>query len=138
MVQLFSSVVINLNIFVYLCRLFKQEIQVIQSTPFFLLKRIFIKSPDIRHLQIPGTDINSVSSGKGLCGQFCASSLNSVRSSKWITPNKRSAIRDTVYTSPQLRKELNNGFFTPSPQGIEGIQKAPSPVFLKGGGGHFG
>ncbi|MDR1341386.1 MAG: hypothetical protein LBK58_15235 [Prevotellaceae bacterium] len=54
-----------------------------------------------------------------LCtGYFSALQTDAVRRPIWITPNKRSAVRGTAYTSPQLRKELNS-FFPSSPQGIE-------------------
>jgi hypothetical protein len=44
---------------------------------------------------------------------FCEFRLNSVRSSKLISPNKRSAVRGTAYIfSPQLRKDLNSSFGT--------------------------
>jgi hypothetical protein len=45
-----------------------------------------------------------------LCaGRLCIFRLNSVRSLKWISSNKRSAVRGKTYASPpQLRKELKS------------------------------
>jgi hypothetical protein len=51
-------------------------------------------------------------------GQFCALQTDAVRRPIQITPNKRSAVRGTAYTSPQLRKELNS-FFPSNSQEIE-------------------
>ncbi|MDR1339637.1 MAG: hypothetical protein LBK58_06260 [Prevotellaceae bacterium] len=51
-------------------------------------------------------------------GQFCALQTDAVRRPIQISPNRRSAVRGTAYTSPQLRKELNS-FFPSNSQGIE-------------------